>query len=211
MQLFAFLSMEEVTPLLVFGAITAGTFWVLSETSSRKSQAEECLELSEGKQRERNPVRASPRQSIMPHIGVTVVMFMLVVAWFNRDRPEATSKATPESQQLSTPSPSTSDASLDPGTAAEHVKRLATRTGETEEKIRAQARSASGLLREKGIHQSTESILEGMDDVYPQSKNNRITLSYAECLAMYCTVREKESHYDTLAGMKGIMRRLGVE
>ena len=44
MELFAFLSMEEVTPLFVFAAIVAGTFWVLSMISTRNSQAEERLE-----------------------------------------------------------------------------------------------------------------------------------------------------------------------
>ena len=44
MELFAFLSMDEITPLFVFGAIVAATFWVLSMISSRNSQAEERLE-----------------------------------------------------------------------------------------------------------------------------------------------------------------------
>ena len=44
MQLFAFLTMDELAPLFVFGAIVAGTFWVLSMISSRNSQAEERLE-----------------------------------------------------------------------------------------------------------------------------------------------------------------------
>ena len=44
MELFAFLSMDEMTPLFVFGAIVAATFWVLSMISSRNSQAEERLE-----------------------------------------------------------------------------------------------------------------------------------------------------------------------
>ena len=44
MELFAFLSLEEMTPLFVFGAIVAGTFWVLSMVSNRNSQAEERLE-----------------------------------------------------------------------------------------------------------------------------------------------------------------------
>lgn len=44
MDLFAFLSLDEMTPLFVFGAIVAGTFWVLSMVSSRNSQAEERLE-----------------------------------------------------------------------------------------------------------------------------------------------------------------------
>jgi tight adherence protein C len=43
-DLFAFLSLDEMTPLFVFGAIVAGTFWVLSMVSSRNSQAEERLE-----------------------------------------------------------------------------------------------------------------------------------------------------------------------
>ena len=44
MELFAFLSAEEVTPIFAFGAIVAGTFWVLSMISNRNSQAEERLE-----------------------------------------------------------------------------------------------------------------------------------------------------------------------
>jgi len=43
-ELFAFLSMDEMAPLFVFGAIVAGTFWVLSMISSRNSQAEDRLE-----------------------------------------------------------------------------------------------------------------------------------------------------------------------
>lgn len=44
MSLFAFLSADELTPIFVFAAIMAGTFWVLSMISSRNSQAEERLE-----------------------------------------------------------------------------------------------------------------------------------------------------------------------
>ena len=45
MELFAaFLSMDDLAPLFVFGAIVAGTFWVLSMISSRNSQAEDRLE-----------------------------------------------------------------------------------------------------------------------------------------------------------------------
>jgi tight adherence protein C len=43
-ELFAFFTAEEMAPLFVFGAIVAGTFWVLSAISNRNSQAEERLE-----------------------------------------------------------------------------------------------------------------------------------------------------------------------
>jgi len=43
-ELFAILTAEEITPILVFCAIMAGTFWVLSLISNRNSQAEERLE-----------------------------------------------------------------------------------------------------------------------------------------------------------------------
>ena len=44
MELFAFLSAEELTPIFVFAAIMAGTFWLLSSVSARNSQAEDRLE-----------------------------------------------------------------------------------------------------------------------------------------------------------------------
>ena len=44
MELFAFLTADELMPMLVFGAIVAGTFIVLSMLSSRNSQAEDRLE-----------------------------------------------------------------------------------------------------------------------------------------------------------------------
>ena len=44
MQLFAFLSAEELTPIFVFVAIVCGTFWLLSMISRRNSQAEDRLE-----------------------------------------------------------------------------------------------------------------------------------------------------------------------
>ena len=44
MELFAFLTAEELTPILVFVAIVAGAFWLLSLISNRNSQAEERLE-----------------------------------------------------------------------------------------------------------------------------------------------------------------------
>lgn len=44
MELFAFLSAEELTPVFVFVTIVAGTFWLLSLISNRNSQAEERLE-----------------------------------------------------------------------------------------------------------------------------------------------------------------------
>lgn len=44
MELFAFFTAEELAPVFVFGAIVAGTFWVLSAISGRNSQAEERLE-----------------------------------------------------------------------------------------------------------------------------------------------------------------------
>ena len=44
MELFAFLSADDLTPIFVFVAIVAGTFWVLSMISNRNSQAEERLE-----------------------------------------------------------------------------------------------------------------------------------------------------------------------
>jgi tight adherence protein C len=43
-ELFAFLSADELTPIFVFVAIVAGTFWLLSVISNRNSQAEERLE-----------------------------------------------------------------------------------------------------------------------------------------------------------------------
>jgi len=43
-ELFAFLTTEELTPIFVFVAIMAGTFWLLSMISNRNSQAEERLE-----------------------------------------------------------------------------------------------------------------------------------------------------------------------
>jgi tight adherence protein C len=43
-ELFAFLSAEELLPVLVFGAIVAGVFWLLSTISQRNSLAEERLE-----------------------------------------------------------------------------------------------------------------------------------------------------------------------
>ena len=44
MNLFAFLSAEDLMPVMVFIAIVAGTFWLLSMLSSRNSQAEDRLE-----------------------------------------------------------------------------------------------------------------------------------------------------------------------
>jgi tight adherence protein C len=43
-QLFAFLSTDELAPIFVFIAFMAGVFWVLSTISNRNSQAEERLE-----------------------------------------------------------------------------------------------------------------------------------------------------------------------
>ena len=44
MELFAFLSAADLTPVFVFAAIVAGTFWLLSMISNRNSQAEDRLE-----------------------------------------------------------------------------------------------------------------------------------------------------------------------
>lgn len=44
MELFAFLSAEDLTPIFVFAAMVAGTFWLLSLISTRNSQAEDRLE-----------------------------------------------------------------------------------------------------------------------------------------------------------------------
>ena len=44
MAFLAFLSAEELLPLFVFAAIMAGTFWLLSQISTRNNQAEERLE-----------------------------------------------------------------------------------------------------------------------------------------------------------------------
>ena len=44
MELFAFLTAEDLIPLVVFVAIVAGVFWLLSAISNRNSQAEERLE-----------------------------------------------------------------------------------------------------------------------------------------------------------------------
>ncbi len=44
MELFAFLSADELTPVFVFVAMVAGTFWVLSMISRRNSRAEDRLE-----------------------------------------------------------------------------------------------------------------------------------------------------------------------
>jgi len=43
-ELFAFLSAEDLTPIFVFAAMVAGTFWLLSLISTRNSQAEDRLE-----------------------------------------------------------------------------------------------------------------------------------------------------------------------
>jgi len=42
-ELFGFLSSQELTPIFVFVAIMAGTFWLLTSLSNRNSQAEERL------------------------------------------------------------------------------------------------------------------------------------------------------------------------
>ena len=44
MDLFAFLSADDLLPIFVFGAIVAGTFWLLSMLSKRNSMAEERLD-----------------------------------------------------------------------------------------------------------------------------------------------------------------------
>ena len=44
MELFGFLTSAELTPVLVFVAIMAGTFWLLTQISNRNSQAEDRLE-----------------------------------------------------------------------------------------------------------------------------------------------------------------------
>ena len=44
MELFAFLSTEDLTPIFVFAAMVAGIFWLLSVISTRNSQAEDRLE-----------------------------------------------------------------------------------------------------------------------------------------------------------------------
>ena len=44
MELFAFLTADDLTPIFVFVAIVAGTFWLLTTLSNRNSQAEERLE-----------------------------------------------------------------------------------------------------------------------------------------------------------------------
>ena len=44
MELFAFLTAEDLMPVVVFIAIVAGVFWLLSAISNRNSQAEERLE-----------------------------------------------------------------------------------------------------------------------------------------------------------------------
>jgi tight adherence protein C len=43
-ELFAFLSAEDLTPIFVFAAMVAGIFWLLSVISTRNSQAEDRLE-----------------------------------------------------------------------------------------------------------------------------------------------------------------------
>jgi len=43
-ELFAFLSTEDLTPIFVFAAMVAGIFWLLSVISTRNSQAEDRLE-----------------------------------------------------------------------------------------------------------------------------------------------------------------------
>jgi tight adherence protein C len=48
-NLFAFLTAEDMLPVLVFVAIVAGVFWLLSSISSRNSQAEERLERTLGR------------------------------------------------------------------------------------------------------------------------------------------------------------------
>ena len=44
MELFAFLTADDLIPVIVFVAIVAGVFWLLSLISNRNSQAEERLE-----------------------------------------------------------------------------------------------------------------------------------------------------------------------
>jgi len=43
-NLFAFLSPEELLPIIVFVGMVVGVFWLLSMVSSRNSEAEERLE-----------------------------------------------------------------------------------------------------------------------------------------------------------------------
>ena len=44
MEIFAFLSAEDIVPFFVFAAIVAGTFWALTMLSKRNSQAEDRLD-----------------------------------------------------------------------------------------------------------------------------------------------------------------------
>ncbi|HVJ66353.1 MAG TPA: hypothetical protein VM510_00135, partial [Caulifigura sp.] len=43
MELFGFMTSEELTPVFVFVAIMASTFWLLTQISNRNSQAEDRL------------------------------------------------------------------------------------------------------------------------------------------------------------------------
>jgi hypothetical protein len=63
------------------------------------------------------------------------------------------------------------------------------------------------LLRDKGISQSKEGILDGMVDIYPRSRS----IEYAECLAVYAGLRKKgQSHSEAILNLQSVIRKLGI-
>jgi uncharacterized protein YjgD (DUF1641 family) len=88
------------------------------------------------------------------------------------------------------------------------LQQLSDKYVENQQQVADMTVKAREMLKKAGIAESLLNIMEGMNQLfYSKAKN----MQYAEYAAAYCTLREKgQSHSDAVAGLREILRALGV-
>jgi hypothetical protein len=154
-------------------------------------------------------------------IGVAVFVIFSIVGKFTADAPNAFAPVTAFAQatKLADEPLEYILASLDAGRRVRNdditvarfrslLQQLSDKYVENQQQVADMTVNAKNILKKAGVAESLLNIMEGMNQLfYSKAKN----MQYAEYAAAYCTLREKgQSHSDAIAGLREILRALGV-
>jgi len=88
------------------------------------------------------------------------------------------------------------------------LRQLSDKYVESKQSIADMTVKSQQMLRDEGISEKMLSIMEGMNSLFARPIENQ---KYAEYISAYAVLRMKgQSHADSIAGLKGILRAYGV-
>jgi hypothetical protein len=89
------------------------------------------------------------------------------------------------------------------------LEQLSTKYGETPQRIADVSVKGRTLLREKGLDESIQNMMEGMNQVLDRPIGNQ---KYPDYLGLYVMLRNSgKTHTEAIGNMSGALRELGVQ